>query len=169
MLLADQARIEGWMDSMADALRDKLRDTTQRARVVGIRTGGIVIASGLHQRLGCDAPLGELNINFYRDDFSRTGVNPNVGPSSLPVSIDDEIVLLVDDVLLSGRTIRAALNELFDFGRPSRVVLAVLVSRSGRELPIQADVSGENMELPHAEHLELSHDPLCLNKLGSRP
>ncbi|MEM6985295.1 MAG: bifunctional pyr operon transcriptional regulator/uracil phosphoribosyltransferase PyrR [Pseudomonadota bacterium] len=169
MLVADTAQIASWLDDMAKALTTELGDRVAQTRVVGIRTGGVAIAKALHERLGCQSPLGELNINFYRDDFSRTGVNPNVGPSSLPATIDDQTVLLVDDVLFSGRTIRAALNEIFDFGRPSRVVLAVLVSRGGRELPVQADVTGHHFDLPHAHHLKLATDPMTLRKLDSRP
>lgn len=166
---ADTARIESWLDNMATELTMKLGDSVSETRVVGIRTGGVTIAQALHQRLGCVPPVGELNINFYRDDFSRTGMNPHVGPSSLPEPIDDQTVLLVDDVLFSGRTIRAALNEIFDFGRPSRVLLAVLVSRSGRELPVQADVTGKHLELPHEQHIKLSTDPLELRRLSTRP
>ncbi len=109
---------------------------------MGIYTGGVWIAQRLHQLLRLECPLGTLDISFYRDDFTRVGMNPQVKPSLLPVSIEDRHVILVDDILNTGRTIRAALNELFDYGRPASILLAVLVDRGGRELPIQADVVG---------------------------
>ncbi|MEM7377103.1 MAG: bifunctional pyr operon transcriptional regulator/uracil phosphoribosyltransferase PyrR [Pseudomonadota bacterium] len=168
MVIADSTRIAQWLDAMANDLDALLGDAVADTRVVGIRTGGVTIAQQLHARLGCTAPVGELNINFYRDDFSRTGIHPHVGPSALPAGIDDQTVLLVDDVLYSGRTIRAALNEVFDFGRPSRVVLAVLVARPGRELPIQADVTGLRVDAADAAHLKLSTDPLTLSQMNPR-
>lgn len=115
--------------------------------MIGIHTGGAWIAESLHQSLNLDSPLGALDISFYRDDFSRVGLNPSVKSSELPESVEDREVLLVDDVLYTGRTIRAALNEIFSFGRPSLVRLAVALDRPGRELPIQADVVGESISL----------------------
>lgn len=133
------------------------------SRMIGIHTGGVWIAKRLHELMQPDTPLGQLNISFYRDDFSRIGLHPTVQPSSLPFSVDDEEIILVDDVLHTGRTIRAALNEIFDFGRPSRVILAVLVERSGRELPISADVIGKRISLNPNEHVKLSGpEPLAL-------
>ena len=169
MLEAGTEQIETWLDSMAAEITDQLGDALAQTRIVGIRSGGVTVAEALHARLHCDAPVGELNINFYRDDFSRTGMNPIVGPSSLPSSVDGETVLLVDDVPFSGRTIRAALNEIFDFGRPSSVLLAVLVARNGRELPIQADVIGHRVNLPPEQQIKLSSDPLELRRLGTTP
>lgn len=132
--------------------------------MVGIHTGGHWVARALHARMGLPEPLGGIDISFYRDDFSRIGLHPQVQPSSLPMSIDDRTVILVDDVLYTGRTIRAALNELFDYGRPQRVLLAVLVDRGGRELPIAADVVGQNLgELAPGQHVKLTGpEPLTL-------
>ncbi len=110
--------------------------------MIGIHTGGVWIAERLHTLLGLPEPLGHLDISFYRDDFTRIGVHPQVRPSHLPVRVDDRHLILVDDVLQTGRTVRAALNVLFDYGRPASVTLAVLVVRDGRELPIAADVVG---------------------------
>jgi pyrimidine operon attenuation protein/uracil phosphoribosyltransferase len=124
--------------------------------MIGIHTGGVWVAQRLHALLGLSQPLGTLNITFYRDDFSRIGMHPQVQPSNLPFTVDDRHIVLVDDVLQSGRTIRAALNEIFDYGRPASVTLAVLVERSGRELPIQADVAGVKMELGPSEHIKLN-------------
>jgi pyrimidine operon attenuation protein/uracil phosphoribosyltransferase len=107
--------------------------------------------------------MGQLDISFYRDDFSRIGMNPQVKPSELPTSVDDVQVVLVDDILHTGRTIRAALNEIFDYGRPASVTLVVLGERSGRELPIQADITGEHFQLAEHEHIKLlGPDPLTL-------
>lgn len=131
--------------------------------LIGIRTGGVWLAARLHQRLGIGQPLGELNIAFYRDDFSRIGVHPTVEPSQLPFAVDDRDLLLVDDILYTGRTVRAAMNEIFDFGRPRSISLIVLVDRGGRELPIDAHVYGTRFTLPPGQHAKLAGpDPLTL-------
>ena len=131
--------------------------------MVGIHTGGVWVAEQLHPRLGITEPLASLDISFYRDDFTRIGINPVVRPSRLPISIDNRHIILVDDVLHTGRTIRAAMNELFDYGRPASILLAVLVERDGRELPIQANVIGTHAELNRNEHIKLTGpDPLAL-------
>ena len=106
--------------------------------MIGIRTGGVWIAEHMHQRLNITEPLGLLDISFYRDDFSQIGVNPNVKPSQLPPHIEGRDIILIDDVFYTGRTIRAALNEIFDYGRPNQVVLAVLIERDGRANPIMS-------------------------------
>ncbi len=130
---------------------------------VGIHTGGVWVAEQLHRMYGSELPLGKLNIAFYRDDFSRVGLHPRVTPSSLPFDVTDRHVILVDDVLYTGRTVRAAMNELFDYGRAASICLAVLVDRSGRELPVQADVVGEFLKLAANQHIKLSGpDPLAL-------
>ncbi|HKF93871.1 MAG TPA: bifunctional pyr operon transcriptional regulator/uracil phosphoribosyltransferase PyrR, partial [Gammaproteobacteria bacterium] len=96
------------------------------------------------------------DISFYRDDFSRVGINPRVKPSDLPLSVDGRHIILMDDVLYTGRTIRAALNEIFDYGRPASVMLAVLIERNGRELPIEARVIGHKLKLASHQHVKLS-------------
>lgn len=137
--------------------------------MIGIHTGGAWVAEALHQRLGIAEPLGTLDISFYRDDFSRIGMHPQVKPSNLPFEVEDRTIILVDDVLQSGRTIRAALNEIFDYGRPARVILATLVDRSGRELPIQPDVSGFKISLGPNEQIKLNGpDPLSLSLQNSQ-
>lgn len=147
----------------AEAGAQLSRQGRERPLMIGIRTGGVWIARRLHQLMQLDDPLGELNINFYRDDFTRIGLHPQVQPSNLPFDVVDRHVLLVDDVLHTGRTIRAALNEVFDYGRPASVSLLVLVERGGRELPIQADVVGTSVELGDGEHIKLSGpEPLAL-------
>ncbi len=127
--------------------------------MVGIHTGGVWIARTLHARLGITEPLGTLDIAFYRDDFSQVGVNPKVKASNLPLNIDGRHLILVDDVLQTGRTIRAALNEIFDYGRPASVMLAVLIERDGRELPIEAQVVGEHLKLSKNKHVKLVGGP----------
>ncbi|MCW8826767.1 MAG: bifunctional pyr operon transcriptional regulator/uracil phosphoribosyltransferase PyrR [Gammaproteobacteria bacterium] len=145
------------IEKMAQQLRQELSDELlAEAVMIGIHTGGVWVAEQLHQQLNLTNPLGLLDINFYRDDFSQGGLHPQVRPSTLPVDLENKTIILVDDVLQSGRTIRAALNEIFDYGRPDRVILAILVERSGRELPIQADVIGEVVELQDDEQIKLT-------------
>ena len=146
-------RVELLLKDLTDSLA---RLDIEEPAMVGIQTGGVWIAQRLHQTLNIDTPLGALNINFYRDDFTRIGLHPSVTPSHLPFSVDDRNIILVDDVLHTGRTIRAALNEIFDYGRPAKVVLAVLIDRDGRELPIRADVSGNRFALSNDQHIKLT-------------
>lgn len=135
----------------------------KRPLMVGIHTGGVWVAQRLHQLLGLSEPLGTLDISFYRDDFTRIGMHPVVRPSNLPVPIDDRHLILVDDVLQTGRTIRAALNVLFDYGRPASVLLAALAERDGRELPIEPDVVGLHARLAADQQIKLTGgDPLTL-------
>lgn len=148
--------IDGALERMTEKLRVWLgRDPV----MVGIHTGGVWVADRLHRALGLPDPLGTLDISFYRDDFTRIGMHPQVKASSLPVAIDDRHIILVDDVLQTGRTIRAALNEIFDYGRPASVTLAVLIAREGRELPIEAQVAGESLHLTKRQHLKLVGGP----------
>lgn len=145
------------ISEMTTALRGRLSATgIDDPLMIGIRTGGIWIARALHTALGITEPLGTLDISFYRDDFSRIGMNPQVKPSELPFAIEDRHIILVDDVLHTGRTIRAAMNELFDYGRPASITLVVLAERSGRELPIEAAITGSHLDLGPAEHVKLN-------------
>ena len=156
-MTTQQAPIETLIDAMAKALQQRF-DKAAMADVlmIGIHTGGVWVAEQLHARLAIAEPLAKLDISFYRDDFSRIGMNPQVKPSQLPTTVDDRHIILVDDILHTGRTIRAALNEIFDYGRPATVTLAVLGERSGRELPIQADVVGTHLSLAEHEHVKLT-------------
>lgn len=150
------------IERMAAELRERV-EINERTAMVGIHTGGVWIAQRLHQLLGIKEPLGVLDISFYRDDFTRIGMNPQVKPSELPFTLDDRNIILVDDVLHTGRTVRAAMNELFDYGRPASIVLATLVERSGRELPIEANVVGLQLDLGPGEHVKLNGpEPLSL-------
>jgi len=153
------------IDPLLDAMASQLAGRVSRGEtaMVGIRTGGAWVAERLHSLLGLEAPLGVLDISFYRDDFSRVGIDPLVRPSHLPVDLEGRSVVLVDDILHTGRTIRAALNELFDYGRPSSVTLAVLIDRDDRELPIQADVVGRVIHLEPGQQVKLQGpDPMTL-------
>jgi pyrimidine operon attenuation protein/uracil phosphoribosyltransferase len=149
---SDIVDIEATIAYMADELRPRL---PHHPLMIGIHTGGAWIAERLHRLLGLTEPLGTLDISFYRDDFTRVGVNPTVKTSNLPVNIEERHVVLVDDVLHTGRTIRAALNEIFDYGRPASVTLAVLINRDGRELPIEAQVVGHSVKLKKHQHIKL--------------
>ena len=146
--------VEQALARMADGIATTFKE--RQPVMVGIHTGGVWVAQRLHQRLGLADPLGTLDISFYRDDFSRVGMHPEVKTSHLPVSLDNRHVILVDDVLHTGRTIRAALNEIFDFARPASVSLAVLIVRDGRELPVQPDVVGTTISLGPSEHIKLT-------------
>jgi pyrimidine operon attenuation protein/uracil phosphoribosyltransferase len=155
--MSEEFDVEAMLQQMTVELKKLLSDCCEHeALMIGIHTGGVWVAERLHESMGVNAPLGTLNISFYRDDFTRIGVHPQVTPSSLPFSVEDRCIVLVDDVLHTGRTIRAALNEIYDYGRPSRVILATLLERGGRELPIQADVVGARMALEEQEQVKLS-------------
>ena len=135
----------------------------ESVRLIGIRTGGVWLAQRMTTALDLDEAPGELNIAFYRDDFSRIGMHPTVEPSILDFDVNDQHLLLIDDILFTGRTVRAAMNEIFDYGRPASIGLAVLVDRGGRELPVQADVVGMEVSLETNEHVKLTGpEPLNL-------
>jgi pyrimidine operon attenuation protein/uracil phosphoribosyltransferase len=153
----DNDGVESLIDVMAGKLWTLLNQRAITSPIiVGIRTGGVWLAESLHGELGLEEPIGTLDISFYRDDFTRIGMNPEVHPSNLPIPVDDRHIILIDDVLHTGRTIRAALNEIFDYGRPASVILATLVDRNGRELPIQPDIVGIKPNLSLEQHITLT-------------
>ena len=163
----NQATLKDANELLADVakrLRSLLDDRQiTEPLMIGIQTGGVWIAEALHKSLAIEQPLGTLNITFYRDDFTRIGMHPQVTPSNLPFEVDDRHIILVDDVLHTGRTIRAALNEIFDYGRPASVILVSLIERTGRELPISADISGQQIDLKEGQQIKLSGpSPLTL-------
>ncbi|HEY7803529.1 MAG TPA: bifunctional pyr operon transcriptional regulator/uracil phosphoribosyltransferase PyrR [Orrella sp.] len=143
-----------------ETLRQGVADLIERlpageVHLVGIHSGGAWLAERLHQDLGLATPLGTLNISFYRDDFNRIGLHPQVEPSDVGFDVVDRHLIVVDDVLYTGRTIRAAMNELFDYGRPASIKLVVLIDRGQRELPICADFAAWRFEVPPAANLVL--------------
>lgn len=146
---------EQLLASLTDRMRPAVGPNTG---LVGIHTGGVWLAERLHQALGLQLPLGTLDVSFYRDDFNKKGLRRNVKSSDIPFDIDGCDVIIVDDVLYTGRTIRAAINELFDYGRPARIRLATLVDRGGRELPVSADFSGADVTVAPGESIELTRD-----------
>lgn len=148
--------IQHLLEEMATTIREQLADKVPL--LIGIHTGGVWVAKALQKTLGddfFDGPLGTLSIAYYRDDFTRIGMHPQVSPSDLPFDVENRHLLLVDDVFYSGRTTRAALNEIFDYGRPASVTLAVLVERNGRELPVRPDIVGTSLNLPRNQDLKL--------------
>jgi pyrimidine operon attenuation protein/uracil phosphoribosyltransferase len=162
--LQEPPAIDAAIQGMAEELQRLLDERRIAAPLmVGIHTGGVWVAERLHRLLGLTEPLGTLDISFYRDDFTRVGMHPVVRPSDLPVSVDGRHLILVDDVLQTGRTIRAALNVLFDYGRPKSVILATLAERDGRQLPIEPQVVGLHVRPDPGEHIKLTGpDPLVL-------
>lgn len=157
-----QINVERLLETMCSQLEQTLEARGAVNPVLtGIRTGGVWLADYLHKRLRLEEPLGELDISFYRDDFSRIGLNPRVKPSNLPFATEDRHIILVDDVIMSGRTIRAAMNELFDYGRPASIILVTLLDLGARELPIQPDIVGQQMQLQRDQRVKLmGPDPL---------
>jgi len=164
------AEVDAVILRMGNELADLLRSRRMKdPLMVGIHTGGVWVAERLHKSLGLADPLGQLDISFYRDDFTRIGMHPQVRPSHLPVAVEDRHIVLVDDVLQTGRTIRAALNVLFDYGRPASVVLATLAERDGRELPVEPNVVGLHARLDAGQQIKLTGpEPLRL-VLGETP
>lgn len=146
-------------EQLVDRLHDLIAPTFgPDLALVGIHTGGVWVMDALIERLGRDIPRGVLDISFYRDDFSRIGLHPQVKPSSIPFDMEGRRILLIDDVLHTGRTIRAAMNVLFDYGRPAAIRLAVLLDRGGREMPICADFVAAYVELAEHENIALTRN-----------
>lgn len=138
--------------ALADSLRPGLHPDTA---LIGIHTGGVWVAERLHAALGLKTPLGSLDVSFYRDDFSRSGLHSQIKSSDIPFEVKDRPIVIVDDVLYTGRTIRAAMNEIFDYGRPARIDLAVLVDRGGRELPVCPRWSAQALQIEPGKNLQL--------------
>lgn len=153
--------LAGDIQSILDNLESQVRTQIAARKLtsplmIGIHSGGVWIAEHLHQRLALDEALGLLDISFYRDDFSHVGMHPKVRPSQMPPNVTGRDIILVDDVFFTGRTARAALNEIFDYGRPEQVLLAVLIERDGREIPLRPDCSGINMTLQKGQRVKLT-------------
>lgn len=146
---------ERLLEALATQMKPSMRPETG---IVGIYTGGAWVAERLHRALGVATPLGLLAVTLHRDDFGRIGLHREARRSHLPFEVEGRDIVLVDDVLHTGRTIRAAVNELWDFGRPRSVRLAVLADRGGRQLPIAPDFTGAFVEMDSGEELVLTNE-----------
>jgi len=148
--------IEATLEQMSHALVSYCNDKEiKNPVVVGIHSGGVWVAERLIKKLDTNTPLATLDITFYRDDFTRAGLHPKVKQTQLP-AIENRHIILVDDVLMSGRTVRAAMNEIFDYGRPASISLAILYDLNQGELPIKADVVGQVLKLNPDQRVKLS-------------
>lgn len=144
-------------ETLLAALAAEMKPDIDPARtvLVGIHTGGVWIAERLQALLGLATPAGAIDVSFYRDDYSQRGLHANTKTSQIPFDVEGAHIVIVDDVLYTGRTIRAAMNELFDYGRPACVDLAVLADRGGRELPIAPSWCPHELSLAAAQTLVL--------------
>jgi pyrimidine operon attenuation protein/uracil phosphoribosyltransferase len=144
-------------EALCVALADTMRGHVDPAAtvLVGIHTGGVWVAQRLHAALGLKLAPGSIDVSFYRDDYSQRGLHANAKTSQIPFDVEGAHIVIVDDVLYTGRTIRAAMNELFDYGRPAKIELAVLADRGGRELPIAPTYCPRILSLPAAQTLAL--------------
>ena len=145
---------EALYKALADKVKTALAQTDQVA-IVGIYSGGAWLAERLAADLQLQDRLGFIDVSFYRDDYAEKGLHASVRPTQIPFEVDGATIVLVDDVLYTGRTTRAAINELFDYGRPARIMLAALVDRGGRELPVAADFVAEKVTLEPKQSLVL--------------
>jgi pyrimidine operon attenuation protein/uracil phosphoribosyltransferase len=157
-VVMDRPRLARTLTRMAAEVVERHPELTDTV-LVGIQTRGVPLARRLADRLkraaGGEVPVGSLDITLYRDDLTTIAAQPVMKGTAIPVSIDGKTVVLVDDVLYTGRTVRAALDELIDFGRPSRIELAVLVDRGHRELPIRADYVGKSLSTGRDESVQV--------------
>lgn len=158
-VLLDPTAIGLSIRRVAAEIAERSRGRGESPILVAIRRGGSPfakrIAAHVEELVGARPAVGAVDITLYRDDASTHLPSPRIGPSHIPVPVDRRWVILVDDVISTGRTIRAALDALLDFGRPRRIELAVLVDRGGRELPIQPDYVGLSREIPAEERVEV--------------
>jgi pyrimidine operon attenuation protein / uracil phosphoribosyltransferase len=142
----------------AQLARELKAQVTPATAMVGIHTGGAWVAERLHAALGLKEPLGLLDPAFYRDDYAKQGLARDPKRSKIPFAMEGRQLLLVDDVLYTGRTVRAAMNELFDYGRPASISLVVLVERDGRQLPVCAQLAGAKVQVAAGMRLRLKRD-----------
>ena len=153
---------------LLELVRSWLAEQTEEPAIVGIYAGGAWLAERLHADLKLATPFGVVSSTFHRDDFATRGLHPSANRTALPFEVTARGILLVDDVLYTGRTTRAAINELYDFGRPARVDLAVLVDRGGRELPICASLVAAEARIPDTHRLALERDETDAMRLAFR-
>lgn len=158
--LADGTKVDALIDTLAQAVKDRMAKSAGDWAMVGIRSRGDVLAARLVEKIGSDhfqGRVGAVDITLYRDDLSEIGAQPVVRTTDIPFDIEGLNIVLVDDVLMTGRSVRAALQSLMDLGRPKRVWLAVLVDRGGHELPIRADDVALDLSSDATEaHLKLA-------------
>jgi pyrimidine operon attenuation protein/uracil phosphoribosyltransferase len=146
-------------EQLLEALTERMRPAVgPETGLIGIHTGGVWIAERLHQAFKLKLPLATIDVSFYRDDYDQRGLHRNPRRSEIPFEVEGRDLILLDDVLYTGRTIRAALNEIFDYGRPAAVRLAALVDRGGRQLPIAAQFVGGTIEVPAGKNIGLKRD-----------
>jgi len=143
---------EALLPELAAALKARV---TPASAMIGLHTGGAWLAERLHPMLALKEPLGLMDIAFYRDDYAKQGLKHDPKRTKIPFDVEGRDLLLVDDVLYTGRTVRAAMNELFDYGRPRSIALVVLADRGGRQLPICAQHCGATVEVPDGMRLRL--------------
>ena len=144
-------------EKLCEQLASELKPrVTPKTAMVGLYTGGAWLAERLHAMLKLRSPLGLMDIAFYRDDYAKRGLKHDPKRTKIPFDVNGAELLLVDDVLYSGRTVRAALNELFDYGRPASIALVVLADRGGRQLPICPQHCGAKLEVPKGTRLQLT-------------
>ena len=143
---------ETLFETLAERIKPLIKANTA---IVGIHSGGAWLADRLLPILGKDLEHGILDVSFYRDDFNERGLHSETKPSQIPFDVQDKHIILIDDVFYTGRTIRAAMNELFDYGRPASITLAVMVNRGGRELPIAPQISALDTDLADSKNLQL--------------
>lgn len=160
--------VEMLCEQLAAELKPRIGPKTA---MIGIHTGGVWVAERLHALLKLPEPLGLMDIAFYRDDYHAQGLHHDPKRTKIPFDVNGRELLLIDDVLYSGRTVRAAMNELFDYGRPASIALAVLVDRGGRQLPICAQYCGAQFDVPAGMRLSLKRGAdgklaLALEKQG---
>ena len=151
----DLPNAEAQCAQLAELIRPRLQPDTM---LVGIHSGGAWVAGRLRELLGLGNEIGLIDVSFYRDDYGERGLHARVKPSSIPFDVEGRPLILVDDVLYTGRTTRAALNELFDYGRPASIQLAVLADRGQRQLPICADFCPWQVDLDPSQELVLSEE-----------
>lgn len=156
--IMNASEISRSIDRLAYQIIEKHGDCKALA-IIGIQRRGVHLAERLHkilsERTGCSIPLGRLDINLYRDDWTTLGNKPAIGQSEIPFNVENKEIILVDDVLYSGRTVRAALEAIMDYGRPAKVELLVLIDRGRRELPIQADYVGRALSTGKDEQVDV--------------
>jgi len=178
-IILDEKEIDRALSRMAHEIIEKNKGIDKLC-LVGIRTGGVPLANRLQKKIakiegGILPPVGVLDITLYRDDWSNLSQHPIIRKTEIPFSIDDKNIVLVDDVIYTGRTIRAALDALIDYGRPSKIELAVLVDRKRRELPIQPDFAGLSISTSRDEHINVylkeisGRDEVILEKSKDEP